>query len=555
MIESVHIQDYALIRTLTIEFGKGFNVLTGETGAGKSIVIGALSLALGARASSEVVRRNAPKAVIEVVFRIDSPSPALQELLDEGEIQLEEDALILSRIVSSDGRSRALINGRPVTITLLSSIGDELVDLHGQHEHQSLFRTDCQLQLLDAFAATTSQASALASLVSARNRIRRDLDNLLASSRDQVRHADFMRFEIQEIDDASLVPGEEEELKERLKLITHAEAIRSLSAEAYSRLYDADGSSAVDALDGTLNAVDKLCDILPDFKLILNELTEVRARIENVADEMRKHSREQEYDPEEINLINERLNLIRALKIKYGADISSIRAYREKTAAALSDFDHQDERIDALRQEEVKLSAQAEKEAAALSLARKKAAQRMDREITNALHRLDMPHAHFETAFETIPLAARGLDRISFLLAANAGEEAKSLKQVASGGEVSRIMLAIKAVFAHYDLIPTLIFDEIDAGIGGATARRVSDRIRELAASKQVLCITHLAQIAAPADMHYKVTKEEENGEQTTTQVFKMNKEEREKEIARLLDGSVSSASLRHAKALLKEFQ
>lgn len=554
MIESVHIQDYALIRTLDIEFGPGFNVLTGETGAGKSIVIGALGLALGTRASAEVVRRGAERAVIEVVFRIHNPSKALKKLLAESELELEEGALILSRIVSADGRSRALVNGRPITISLLAAIGDELVDLHGQHEHQSLFRSDCQLRLLDAFADTTERAETLSKKVSDRNRVRRELEALQTNSRDQARQADFMRFEIQEIDEAGLAADEEEELRERLKRITHAEAISELSKEACQRLYDAEGSSAIDALDGASNALEKISDVLPEFKWALDELTEVRARVENVAEEMRRHSGHQDFDPEELNTINQRLNLINTLKRKYGTTITEILAYRDKTAAALSDYDHQDERLEALQQEEAKLSAQAEKEGATLSTARKKAARRMDREIQDALKMLDMPNARFETAFETIELGLHGQDRISFLLAANAGEKPKSLRQVASGGEVSRIMLAIKAVFAHHDPIPTLVFDEIDAGIGGATARRVSDKIKALAASRQLLCITHLAQIAAPATAHYKVLKQEDKGETTTTQVMKMTEEDREKEVARLLDGSVSSASLRHARALLKEF-
>ncbi|NLN92280.1 MAG: DNA repair protein RecN [Candidatus Hydrogenedens sp.] len=554
MIESLHIQDYALIRTLNIEFGPGFNVLTGETGAGKSIVIGALGLALGTRASAEVVRRGADKAVIEAVFRLNKASTALQTLLEESELALDEGALILSRIVSADGRSRALINGRPVTISLLGEIGDELVDLHGQHEHQSLFRSDCQLRLLDAFAGTTEQAETLAKKVSERNRIRRELEALQATSRDQARQIDFMRFEIQEINEAALIPDEEEELRERLKRITHAEAIRELSQEACQRLYDAEGSSAIDALDGASNALDKIREVLPEFKWALDELAEIRARVENVAEEMRCHSEDRDFDPEEINVINERLNLINTLKRKYGAQITDILAYRDKTTAALFEYDHQDERLEVLQKEETALSAETEKEGTALSSARKKAARRMDKEIQDALHRLDMPNARFETDFESISLGMQGQDRISFLLAANAGEKPKSLRLVASGGEVSRIMLAIKAVFANHDPIPTLVFDEIDAGIGGATARRVSDKIRALAASRQLLCITHLAQIAAPAAAHYKVLKEEEKGEFTTTQVIRMTGEEREKEMARLLDGSVSPASLRHARALLKEF-
>ena len=552
MLETLHIRDYAIIEDLRVEFESGFNVLTGETGAGKSIVVGALGLALGARASSESIRSGAHKAAVEVVIRLDRLPPGLAILLEELDIPLDDNQLILSRTIAADGRNRALANGRAIPVATLAAIGDELVDLHGQHEHQSLLRPECQIRLLDAYAGVEDAVSEIAGLVGKMNRVAADIKRLESDDRDRARQADFLRHELEEIDAAGLAPGEEEELRERLHLITNAETIHRLASSAYAALYESEGVSAVDVLAEALKNLEELEQIDASFREQAKQVGEARIGIELVAAELRRFTSRMEFDSEEINSLNARLSLISGLKRKFGQDISAILEYRDKAAAALADYENRDARLESLRAEHQRLLALATDKADTLSTARRAAAKKMDRKALDILRSLDMPNARFETNLEPVELGVHGVDRITFMLSANAGEPLKPLRQVASGGEISRIMLALKTVFAEQDTVPTLVFDEIDAGIGGTTARRVSETLAELADRRQVLCITHLAQIAAMAKAHFVVRKQE--GENVTTaNVNEVSGSDREKEIARLLDGSVSGASLKHAKALLAE--
>jgi DNA repair protein RecN (Recombination protein N) len=552
MLETLHIQDYALIEDLEVEFRPGFNVLTGETGAGKSIVVGALGLALGGRASSETIRSGAQKAVVEVVFRLEAVPQGLAALLEELDIPLDDSQLILSRTVAADGRGRALVNGRTVPVATLAAIGDELVDLHGQHEHQSLLRQECQMRLLDAFAGAETIATEVARLVGAISKIKADILRLETDDRERARQADFMRYEVAEIDGAALAPGEENELRERLHLITHAETINRLAADAYTALYESETVSALDALNTALKDLEELERIDASFRELSKQIAGARADVESAATELLRFTNRLEFDPEEINELNSRLTIISALKRKYGTDITAILAYRQKVAAALAEYDNRDALLETMRAEYDRLMVQAMGRAAELSTLRRRGASTMDKQALHFLHALDMPNARFETRLEPADLNACGVDKVVFMLSANAGEPLKPLRQVASGGEISRIMLALKAVFAEQDTVPTLVFDEIDAGIGGATARRVSDTLAGLSGKHQVLCITHLAQIAAPARAHYMVVKSQAENT-TTTSVLALSGADREKEIARLLDGSVSAASLKHAKALLTE--
>lgn len=552
MLETLHIRDYALIEDLEIEFQPGFNALTGETGAGKSIVVGALGLALGTRASSDTIRAGAEKASVEVVFRLDDTAPALRALLEDLEITLEENRLILARTVSADGRGRASANGRVVPVATLGALGDELVDLHGQHEHQSLLRPDCQMRLLDAYAGAADLAAEVAALVGALNRKHEEIQRLETDDRERARQADFMRFELEEIDGAALSADEEEPLRERLHLLTNAETIQRLAMEAYALLYESQTVPALDALNSALKNLEELEAIDATFSEAVKQVNEARACVEMAASELRRFTSVEEVDPGELDRQNERLALISTLKRKYGADIAAVLAYRDRIAAALEDYENRDALLERLRADYNQTLAQATEKAQALSALRHTAAQKMDRQALEVLRGLDMPHARFETLLEPATLSAHGLDKVTFLLSANAGEALKPLRQVASGGEISRIMLALKAVFAEQDTVPTLVFDEIDAGVGGATARRVAEKMADLSIKRQVLCITHLAQIAAVAQTHFKVLKHQDAGA-TTTSMLALAGEHREKEIARLLDGSVSEASLKHAKALLAE--
>lgn len=550
MLESLHIQNYALIDDIELEFGPGFNVLTGETGAGKSIIVGALNLVLGARASSEGVRDGADKARVDAVFRIGKPPRELAKVLEESEIALDDGTLILSRIVTPDGRSRAYAGGSPVPLTVLSAIGDELVDLHGQHEHQSLLKPTRQLDLLDAYAGVEEDTKAVADAVVSFRRVERDLAELEVDDRERARRVEFLEHEVREIEKAGLRAGEEEETRERRNLLTNAERIFELSSRAYGTLHESDEGAVVDALDAAVGEVEELAGINERFKSLVDQLNDARGKIEDVAAELREFTTEIEFDPQELEDLNARLTLISALKRKYGESIEAILEYCERAKAEVTSFQKRDERLIQLRKERETLYKEAQKLAEDLSERRKKAARTLDKQITAALTELGMKGGRFETQFERAELCATGIDRVEFLLAANPGESLKVLRQVASGGEISRVMLALKSVFAKADTIPTLIFDEIDAGVGGAVATKVAVKLNDLAGSHQTICISHLPQIAAAAETHFHVAKETQK-KRTITSVAHITDDARVEELARLLDGSVSPVSIEHARSLL----
>ena len=550
MLESLHIQNYALIDDIELEFGPGFNVLTGETGAGKSIIVGALNLVLGARASAEGVRDGADRARVDAVFRIGAPARDLAAALQESDIALEDGVLILSRVVTPDGRSRAYAGGVPVPLAVLAAIGDELVDLHGQHEHQSLLKPARQLDLLDGFAGAQQAAGAVAAAVSALRDVERDLAALEVDDRERARRVEFLQHEVREIETAGLHPGEEEESRERRDLLTNAERIFELSSRAYATLHERDEGAVVDALDAASGDVEELARINNRFTSLAERLAEAREKIEDVAAELREFTTEIEFDPQELEDINARLTLISALKRKYGESIAAVLAYGERAREEVAAFEQRDERLAQLKRQRGALFVEGRRLAGVLSEQRKKAARALDKQIAAALAELGMKGGRFETRFECGELCATGIDRVEFLLAANPGEPLKPLRHVASGGEISRVMLALKSVFAKADTIPTLIFDEIDAGVGGAVANKVAAKLAELAGSHQTICISHLPQIAAAAQTHFHVAKETQK-KRTVTSVARIADEDRVRELARLLDGSVSAVSIEHARSLL----
>lgn len=550
MLETLRVQNYALIDELEVDFREGFNVLTGETGAGKSIVVGALNLVLGARAERDAVRDGAERAKVDALFRIRKPSRSLTAILKDADVVLEEGELLLSRVVTGDGRSRAYVCGNMVPVAVLAQIGEELVDMHGQHEHQSLLKAERQLDLVDGMARVDSEAEAIAERVARLRKMDREIAELAADDREKARQIEFFRFELTEINSANLQAGEEEELRQRRSIITNAETIFNLATQAHGNLYEAEGTAAIDTIDAALMALEELAEIATQFGPLVEQLRDVRANIEAVAAEVRVYTEEVEYDPDELNALNQRLSLIGTLKRKYGDCIESILAYRDKVAGEIAGFEQKDERLAELQRERDNLFAETRSFAKALSEKRKKAARNLDKQVVANLQELGMKGAVFETRFEETELSSRGLDRVEFFLAANTGEKPKPLRQVASGGEISRIMLALKVVSAEADHIPTLIFDEIDAGVGGAVALKVAERLRKLSQLHQTLCITHLPQIAAAAQNHFNVTKSSSKG-RTLTRVVRVEEESRVEEVARLLDGSLSSASLEHARALL----
>ena len=552
MIETLRIKNYALIDDVELEFGPGFNVLTGETGAGKSIILGALNLVLGARAAGETLREGATKASIDAIFRLKKPSRRLNDLLDEYQVELDAGDLIVSRSLTSDGRSRAYLGGVVVPINVLSAVGDELVDLHGQHEHQSLLKAERHLDLLDAFADLDAEVDALGATVSALREIERTIRELEQDDRERARQVEFLRFAVGEIDGAALVPGEEEEVKGRRNLITNAERVFELSQAAYTALHEGEESSAVDLMGTALANLEELASIDGQFQPMAEQLQGVQSVIEELARDLQRAVENLEYDPGELNRLNERLTLIGDLKRKYGDTVDEILRYLDEARDRIDRFDTKDEQLATMRTEQARIVAEVMKKARGLSQRRHATAEKLDKKIAAALKELDMKGAQFETRMTEGELTRTGIDRVEFYLAANPGEKLKPLRQVASGGEISRIMLAMKATFAGADKIPTLVFDEIDAGIGGIVASKVAAKMRALAGSHQLICITHLPQIAAAADTHYHVAKSVIN-RRTSTDVVRVDRQRRVDEIARLLDGSVSQVSLDHARELLAQ--
>lgn len=550
MLETLHIRNYALIDELEVEFRPGFNVLTGETGAGKSIIVDALNLVLGARASSEVVRDGAPRAKIDALFRIKQPSRRLAKLLEGFEIELDEGELLLSRTVNADGRSRAHAAGALVPVSVLAAIGDELVDLHGQHEHQSLLKPDRQLDLLDAYAGLETAAQGVADAVDRLRELQRAVETLETNDRERARRLEFLRFEVTEINAARLEPDEEETLKARRNLITNAEKIVELASHAYGVLYEDAEASAAGCAGSALNDLEELAGVDNRFQALVERLDAVRADMDEIVTELRQFTDQAEYDPQELESLNQRITLISGLKRKYGESVEEVLAYRDKAAGELEELEQHDQRLEEMQAERNKLLDKAQGSAQTLSRKRKTAARRLDKEVATALQDLGMKGGRFETRFEAGGLTRDGIDRVAFMLCANPGEKLRPLRQVASGGEISRVMLAVKTVFADSDKIPTLIFDEIDAGVGGAVATKVAGRLRDLARSHQTISITHIPQIAAAADTHYRVTKSSGKG-RAKTAIAPVEGDARIEELARILDGSVSDVSLAHARSLL----
>lgn len=553
MLQTIHIRDFALIERLELDFDSGLNVLTGETGAGKSILIGALNLVLGARASSDSVRTGAKSARIDGVFRVAAPTQQLLGLLEARGIELENGELMLSRTISADGRSKAYVNGDLVPASVQAAIGEELVDLHGQHEHQSLLKRDRQLALIDAFGGSDAARRTVAKRVAELTEVTAAFDRLEGEDRESARRIDFLKFEADEIEKASLAPGEFEELNARRNIIVNAEKIFSLLGSLNALLIESDvHTPALDLVNDAARNLEELAEIDPRFAPMSEQLESVRNELDAIGRELSANSDGVEFDPNELDSLNARISQIRELERKYGNSVDEILGYRDTILQEISDYENRDTRLAELAARRDEVRADAMREAARVSKMRKKAATRLDAAVRKGLQDLGMAGAVFDTDLQPVDLNATGIDRAEFLLCANPGERPKPLRHVASGGEISRIMLAIKAVFADVDTIPTLVFDEIDAGIGGAVAGMVAAKLSRLSGARQTICITHLPQIAAAADAHYRVEKAAANA-RTITTVRRIDDEARISEVARLLDGSLTPVSLDHARAMLDD--
>ena len=550
MLSELRIRNFALIDRLAVRLGPGLNVLTGETGAGKSIIVDALSLLLGERASADVVRAGSDRASVEGVFEVAAGGP-LDAWLDEQGLEAEDGVLILKREVAVEGRNRAWINGSPATASLLGELGGMLVSLHGQHEHQTLLRRDEQRAILDAFAGHESLVGRVATAHAELREVRARVTELERRRAEVERRADFLRFQVDEIEAASLQPGEEEALSEEARRLSHSEELQGLAASLF------EATSGERALVSELGALRKPLEQLARIDPGQGPLQELHDTayyaLQELAERVERYGATLEHDPARLEEIRQRQDTIFRLRSKYGATIDEIIETGRRARDELDLLDAAGFEAAALKKQEDEASARLAGLAEELTAARARAMRELSEEVTAVLPTLGMDRGRLEAV--AIPLDSpgpNGAEEVEFRITLNQGFEPRPLAQVASGGELSRVMLALRTILARLDAVPTVVFDEVDAGVGGRVALQLGDRMRQVAGSHQVFAITHLPQIASRAHTHLHVRKLVRDGV-TATEVHVLEDEDRVLEIARMLGGDEESGvSREHAKQLLE---
>jgi DNA repair protein RecN (Recombination protein N) len=549
MLAELRIRNFAVIERLDLRLGAGLTVLSGETGAGKSIIVDALALLLGERASSDSVRPGEERALIEAVFETEG-RPEIAELLAEQGIDSNDGLLILRRELAAEGRSRAWINGSASTASVVGTLGRRLVDLHGQHEHQTLLRPVEQRSILDAFGGAATDVAAVAA---AHERLRETvyrLEELESNAREIAQRADFLRFQAEEIEGAKLKAEEEEELEAEARRLDHAEELARLSEQLHAGLY-----ADEDALAGRLAELRRLLDQLhridASFADARDALESAYYAIDEVGRGMGDYGSRIEHDPVRLDRVRQRQDLLYRLKSKYGATLEEVLAVGARARAELGQLESAGLDRAALQRAAGQAQAELDGAAARLTSSRTAAANRLADAMNRMLPELGMSGGRFVVELAELPAAGpHGRESVEFRITVNPGFEPRPIAKVASGGELSRVMLALKSILAAVDRVPTLVFDEIDAGIGGRVARPVADTLRRVAEHHQVFVITHLPQIASRADHHLLVEKS--GGDRSVTTVTALEPEARVREIARLLGGDPeSSVSLQHARELL----
>jgi DNA repair protein RecN (Recombination protein N) len=559
MLAELKVSNYALIEDLAISFSPGLNILSGETGAGKSIIIGAINLLLGERATVEQIRQGSEEAVIEGLI---NPEPAVEQqlnaLLAEAGIEYDNE-LIIAREVFRNGRSVARVNGRAVPVSFLKGLGQLLVDLHGQHQHQSLLRQDQHIELLDAFGGETIWQSrrSINELWRRRSDLKKELSVYGDDNAERARRLDLNNFQLKEIQDADLKPGEDEELAEREKVLSNAEKLSTYVSRIYCSLYRGDESAEIESIVDRLGQNSALLSEAAgiDRKLapLLELVASAAAQLEEVSHELRDYQSKFEFDPAELQMIQERSNLINNLKRKYGGSIEEVLSFATEVEKEIERLVNSEAMIEKIEAELVSLNDQLAFESETLSKKRAASANNLEQLIEECLQELALPNASFKVKISHRgEVGQLGFDNVEFLFSANRGEEVKPLAKIISGGEVARVMLALKTALARQDLIPTLIFDEVDSGIGGTTIQAVAEKLAGLAKHHQVMCVTHSPQIASMADAHIRLFKEV-SGERTMTRATLLSENERRNELARMLDGaSIDQVSLQHVENLIE---
>lgn len=552
MLKELRVRNYAVIDDLRIELQPGLNVLTGETGAGKSLIVGALSLLLGERASSDLVRAGEDRALVEGVFD-GSRVPDLLRICEEQGIEVDGDWLILRREVLREGRNRAWVNGSPATAGLVRQLGVRLVDLHGQHEHQALLQRDAQREILDAFAGAADAAErtgeAHSELTTLRRRISQTRDEAAATRE----RADFLGFRAHEIESAGLSPGEDEKASLEARRLEHSEELIELSSALHSAVYGDDGA-LVDALGNLSRQIEDLVRIDPEAAEIEQMYSDTRTTLQELGGRLSAYRNAVEHDPTRLAALRERMDLIHRLKRKYGSTVEEILAAGRSAREELEKADRSVLDLDALAVEEEQAREALVLEGEVLSGLRKTAAKKLEDEVTSLLHELGMEGGSFRVRLEPLAeVGSHGAERVEFLVSLNPGFDPGPLARVASGGELSRVMLALKTVLAEVDDVPSLVFDEIDSGVGGRVAHQVAERLSMVARNHQVFAITHLPQIASKASVHLYVEKVQDGG-LASARVRTLEGDERVEELARMLGGDPGrETSRRHAAELLSE--
>lgn len=552
MLNSLSIRNVAVIDKLSVDFHNGVTVLTGETGAGKSIIIDSINMILGDRANKERVRYGTDKAVVQAVF--DAPE-SIKAILDENDIEPEDGQIIITRQLTSEGKSTARVNGMVVTLGVLREISDNLINIHGQHDNQALLTPSRHVGFLDAYAMDTEQLETYKSILKDKRETEKKLEMLQMDEQEKIQRIDLLEYQVNEIKKANLQRGEEDDLREQREIYANAEQITTAVGEAYNNIYGGDEvQSAYDGVSIAVDALSKISDLNPKLKSMYDSLSGIMYTMEDTAHEIKEFGDGVEYDEQELNDIEERLDLISRLKRKYGGSIENVLDYLAKAESELYDIKLSDEKTAELTAELNAITEKLNSEGKKLTQIRKKAAEVLEKQIEGALHELNMEKARFSVSVESgSEFYDNGMDKVEFLISANPGEPMKPLVKIASGGELSRVMLAIKSILADTDGVETLIFDEIDTGVSGRAAVSIAEKLKGIGKTKQVICITHLPQLTAAADNHYLIEKNTD-GDMASTTLTELDEKGREEELARIIDGrEVSELALNHAKQMLAD--
>lgn len=551
MLRHLYVKNFTLIDELNIDFHSGFSVITGETGAGKSIVLGAIHLLLGQRADTKQIKAGSERCIVEAHF--DLSHYDMEPFFVDNDIDYDESDCIVRREITANGKSRAFINDTPVMLNAMRELGEQLIDIHSQHQSLLLQKADFQLNVVDIIASDKKQLDAYMQAYQAYRQAQSDYERFQQAYNTNKDNEEFLRFQVNELQDAQLKVGEQDELEQQIKTLSHAEDIKEALYNATNMLTE-DSTGAIELVRQGMDSLSRIADLAPDLGEISERLDSAYIELKDIGQELDSRLEHVSYDPEELQKLTDRLDLLYTLERKFHVDsVEDLISKRDEMAAELQDIDGGTEHLEELMAKEKQACAECMAHGRALSETRHKAAKKVEDEMKRRLMPLGIPKVNFEIEIVPKDCAPDGIDKVSFLFNANAGQQLQPISQVASGGEIARIMLALKAMISGAVKLPTIIFDEIDTGVSGRIAEKMAEIMREMGCNhRQVISITHLPQIAAMGTSHYKVSKED-TATGTVSHMIELSNDERVPEIAQMLSGSdVSSAAIENAKTLLK---